>query len=201
VRGVPIPENQSVIANTMMGEGNEAVMKKFLIILRKKPKRFVTEYEICLNMQRGTWMKFCDLTDEIDKIKARQAEIEEMPAEDRPSLTRTQQDLLADYETFLSMLELLAEVCLGKNTECEEIVEKHFEMKLLMGFIEQDKLPFEVRMRSLRLFGTLYLDRLDFLSKVIVPSETMIWNNLPKIELYGESLLEAIENQQFEWKI
>ena len=56
-------------------------------------------------------------------------------------------------------------------------------------------------MRSLRLFGTLYLDRLDFLTKVIVPSETMIWNNLPKIEQYGESLLEAIEKQQFEWKI
>ena len=135
MRGVPIPENQSVIANAMMGEGNEAVMKKFLIILRK-PRRVNAEYEICLNMQRGTWMKFCDLTAEIDKIKARQAEIDEMPAEDRPSLTRTQQDLLADYETFLSMLELLAEVCLGKNTECEEIVEKHFEMKLLMGFIE-----------------------------------------------------------------
>ena len=174
-------------------------MEKFLIILRK-PKKVNAEYEICLNWKRETekekrvWMKFSDLVAEIDKIKARQAEIDQMPAEDRPSLTRAQQSRLAEYETFLSMLELLAEVCLGKNTECEEIVEKHFEMKLLMGFIEQDKLPFEVRMRTLRLFGTLYLDRLNFLTKVVVPSETMIWNNLPKIELYGEALLEAIEN-------
>jgi len=200
VRGVPIPENQSVIANTMMGDGNEAVMKKFLIILRKQ-RRVGAEYEICLNMQRGTWMKFCDLSTEIDKVKAKQAEYLEMPAEDRPNLSKPQQDLLADYESFLSILELLAEVCLGKNDECQQIVEKHFDIKLLMGFIEQDKLPFEVRMRTLRLFGTLYLDRLNFLTKVIVPSETMIWNNLPKIEQYGDSLLGAIENQQFEWKI
>ena len=90
VRGVPIPENQSVIANTMLSDDDKEVRNKFLILIRKQKRRVNAEFEICLNMQKGTWMKFFDLCAEIEKIKARIKEINSMPAEDRPNLSSEQ---------------------------------------------------------------------------------------------------------------
>ena len=92
--------------------------------------------------------------------------------------------LLADYHSFLQLLDLLAETCLEQNETCQLIIRKHFELKLLAGFIEQNQFPFEVRKRALNLLHTLHLDDSKFM-EVVVPSETVVWNSLPKIEQVG----------------
>lgn len=57
--------------------------------------------------------------------------------------------------------------------------------------IESSQFPQEIRHRLLKLYLNLFLDKT--FQKLIVPSETVIWNQLHNLDARGEELLEQIE--------
>lgn len=99
---------------------------------------------------------------------------------------------ITDFQCHVQLLDLLAEACLGRNSDCQKDVGFHFDQpKLMMLIIEQKTFSFEIRSRILKLFLTVYLDR-DPFQPLAVPSETMIWNSLPKLDFYGAALIASI---------
>ena len=99
---------------------------------------------------------------------------------------------MSDYETFLNLLDLLAETCLGRNEVSQLALNEIYQNKVLMNIFEDRKVNFETRSRTLKLFHALYLDRAPF-QPLVVPSETIIWRDLPRLDLRSDALTQAIK--------
>lgn len=83
---------------------------------------------------------------------------------------------MSEYTSFLQLIDLLSEACLGRNAETQRIIAEKYELKTIEPIIQSDDYPYELRYRLLGLYLNLYLD--NTFPELIVPSETIIWNNL-----------------------
>ena len=75
------------------------------------------------------------------------------------------------------MLDLFAEMCLGRNTEVQEYLSAEYEQKVLYAIAENENNPSEVRLRVIRLIRNLYMDVGKF-PKIEIPRENVIWDQI-----------------------
>ena len=66
--------------------------------------------------------------------------------------------MVANYESFLALMDLFAEMCLGMNVNVQTFVSIYYDIKVLTSIYENESYPAEVRLRMLRLIKNLYLD-------------------------------------------
>jgi len=59
---------------------------------------------------------------------------------------------------------------------------------------------FETRSRCLKLFLAVYLDREPF-EQLVVPSETIIWRELPRFAIRGQKLIDSVASGDFEYAV
>lgn len=82
---------------------------------------------------------------------------------------------MANYLSFLSLLDLFAEMCLGRNEDAQTFVGSFYDHKVLILIYENESYPAEVRTRIIRLIKNLYLD-VDRYKQIEIPSEKVIWD-------------------------
>ena len=82
---------------------------------------------------------------------------------------------MANYLSFLSLLDLFSEMCLGRNENVQTFVSSFYDIKVLGQIYENESYPAEVRTRMIRLIKNLYLDIPKF-TKIEIPSEKVIWD-------------------------
>lgn len=108
--------------------------------------------------------------------------------------------MMTNYDTFLGLLDLLAECCMGRNLTEYEQIHKYFENKILKSIFEDKNMNMETRSRCLKLFLAVYMDRKLF-EPLVVPSETVIWKDLPRFAIRGQKIIDSIESGDFIYAI
>ena len=76
-------------------------------------------------------------------------------------------------------------MCLGRNVGVQKFVSDHFPLKVILSLIENNSYPDKLRMHMIKLLKNLYLDVENF-KKIEVPSETAIWDDIPKLTSQGD---------------
>lgn len=137
---------------------NEEARKKFLIPLRRTHRK--KDIEICFDLREEQWVSFPASAQNYTKLKQKLIACLEEDPDFR--LKPAEAIFIQNYETFLGMLDLLAETCLGRNLRAQKSMMEFYENKLLTAGFEDRKLNFETRTRTLKLFLALYLDREPF---------------------------------------
>ena len=82
-------------------------------------------------------------------------------------------------------------MCLGRNVGVQNFVSDHFPLKVILSLIENNSYPDKLRMHMIKLLKNLYLDVENF-KKIEVPSETAIWDDIPKLTSKGDQLIDEI---------
>ena len=107
-------------------------MKKFLIPLRRPNKK--KDIEICFDLHKGNYHNFNTSANYFFNINEKLKNC----LDDDPEfqLNARDQQWLTWYNTFLGVLDLLAECCIGRNKMAREAVTKHYENKILINAFE-----------------------------------------------------------------
>ena len=88
--------------------------QKFMFLLRKQKNE--KDIKICTDIQTNRWEKFHDFVKNASKIKLKLAKgIKEDP--EGFELSKVEVKTLASYTSFLELINLFAEMCLGRNEE------------------------------------------------------------------------------------
>jgi hypothetical protein len=87
------------------------IKKKFLSLYKKEKRG---EIEVCLNLKKSKYMPIQTVCDQVDKIKRTLEKTQKSDPEYR--LTGPNEVLYSDFMSFLMLIDLLAESCLGRNT-------------------------------------------------------------------------------------
>ena len=136
---------------------------------------------VCLDQsveESKKWMKFSDFIKDVQAIQQKQKDLENDP--EGAKLSDKDKKRLCDYETFIQLLDLFTEMCLGRNEEVQNFVGNFFELKVILSIIENYSYPDKLRMRMIKLLENLYLDVEKF-KKIEVPSETAILDDIPDL--------------------
>ena len=102
----------------LMIQDSEENKKKFLITL-KKLKKADKDFQICINAsEKDEYESFSEFIAKVEqineKIKEHEKKEEDKDEEDKKDpLKKDEKVLLANYNCFLGILELLSEACLG----------------------------------------------------------------------------------------
>jgi hypothetical protein len=64
-----------------------------------------------------------------------------------------------DYEYFLSLVNLFAEMCMNRNYFCIKILENIYKSDLLFSLVKNDDLDFPLRSKALNLLLHLHINR------------------------------------------
>lgn len=82
------------------------------------------------------------------------------------------------YGYFLSLLDLSAELCLGRNSKALEQLQDMYSFDTVKMVVKDDNLPYEMRALFMRILLHMHMDR-EPLEPIQIPSLTGIWNELP----------------------
>ena len=102
---------------------------------------------VCLDQsieESKKWMKFSDFIKDVQAIQQKQKDLENDP--EGAKLSDKDNKRLCDYETFIQLLDLFTEMCLGRNEEVQNFVGNFFELKVILSIIENYSYPDKLRM-------------------------------------------------------
>jgi hypothetical protein len=92
---------------------NDEARRKFLVPLRRVHRK--KEIEICFDLQEELWVSFPGSAMNFTKFSQK---IASMLEEDPDFTLRTHEAIfMNNYNTFLGILDLLSETCLGRNAK------------------------------------------------------------------------------------
>jgi len=84
------------------------------------------------------------------------------------------------YGYFLSLIDLSAELCLGRNQLALASLQDMFNFDCVKLIVKDVELPYEVRALFMRLLLTLHMDQK--LEAIQIPQNTGVWNDLPQFQ-------------------
>jgi hypothetical protein len=82
------------------------------------------------------------------------------------------------YGYFLSLLDLSAELCLGRNSKSLAFLQEVYQFDSVKHIIKSPELPFEMRALFMRILLHIHMDR-EPLEPIQIPSQTGVWKELP----------------------
>lgn len=81
------------------------------------------------------------------------------------------------YGYFLALLDLSAELCLGRNVLALKNLQDMYNFDSVKIVVKDPNLPFEMRALFMRLLLNMHMDQK--LEPISIPSRTGVWNDLP----------------------
>lgn len=82
------------------------------------------------------------------------------------------------YGFFLSLIDLSAELCLGRNSRALNNLQDMYNFDTVKIIVKDRKLPYEIRALFMRILLNMHMDR-EPLEPIQIPSQTGVWNELP----------------------
>ena len=82
------------------------------------------------------------------------------------------------YGYFLSLIDLITELCMGRNKKALDNLQDMFQFDTIVNLIKNRLLPYELRALFLRFLLHMHMDR-EPLEPLQIPSPTGVWNDLP----------------------
>lgn len=82
------------------------------------------------------------------------------------------------YGYFLSLIDLTAELCLGRNRKALDTLQEMYSFDIVKNVIKNRELPYELRALFMRILLHMHMDR-EPLEPIQIPRQTGVWNELP----------------------
>lgn len=82
------------------------------------------------------------------------------------------------YGYFLSLIDLSAELCLGRNSRSLITLQEMYAFDTVTTIVKANNLPYEMRALFVRILLHMHMDR-EPLEPIQIPSQTGVWKDLP----------------------
>lgn len=194
----------------------EEAKNKLIMPIRRVKKRH--EIEVCLDYATQHWEPLYVLSQTYEKI------MKKIRTNENFVPSAEEEDLLIEYECFCGSLDLFAETCLGRNERNQKILQNWIQMpehlralvkpkegkeekimkgvyegKLLLVIFQDERMTDKIRSKSLKLYLEACLDIRPF-KRLQVPSGQAVLEDLNRLELTGNDLIEAVQCKDPKYK-
>ena len=82
------------------------------------------------------------------------------------------------YGYFLSIIDLSAELCLGRHKEALDSLQEMYSFDTARNIVRDQNLPHDMRSLFVRVLLHMHMDR-EPLEPLQIPQQTSVWNEIP----------------------